>query len=56
MVIDEAVCQTVSSAVFGISPWIKNARIVIPSELTNGTPNAPSTLAMTISPDKNPST
>jgi hypothetical protein len=52
----ETVCQAASSAALGTSPWIKNDLIVIPSELTNGTPEAPSTLAMTISPDNNPST
>ena len=56
MVTGEAICHAASSAALGTSPWIKNDLIVIPSELTNGTPEAPSALAMTIRPDKSPNT
>ncbi len=50
-VIGETCCQTASSAVCGMSPWIKNDLTVIPSELTRGIPKAPSTLAKTIRPE-----
>src|SRR4029079_3713127 len=47
MVIGDTLDHAASSGPTGNSPWIRGARIIIPSELTRGTPKPTKTPAMT---------